>query len=375
MKRPVFLGLGATALGLMLLTAGGCSNEVDVIGDWKEIPIIYGLVDLSNDSVTYIRIEKAYLPPNQSAYEVAQIADSLYYDPNDIDVVLYENGVVVDTLDRVDLTTLGIPKDPGIFADEVNYAYRTHHDFAKSVDVPYLYKIEIHNKETGKIASATTMAINSGNSFAITAPSTSKPISWSSYNTFAQQYEFAVISANWREPEDAALYDMRILFHYSEFQVDLNQAGEPEIAGTRVCKTLEWTHTLSHSTLDDPSADGVVRRDMDGLKFYEYLAEKLTPITGTNVRRCAVNIDMLVDAAGDDFAEYIKTQRSNESLVGGLYPADPYTNVEGGFGIFSTRMRRERADLELDDRVAEYLNDASGVAAALGFKNYICPCQ
>lgn len=349
---------------------GACSNEIDVIGEWKEIPIVYGIIDLDNDTVSYIRVEKAYLPPDRSAYEVAQIADSLYYNPADIDVLLYENGVLRDTLDRVDLNLLGYVKEQGIFASDVNYAYRTYYNFQPG----RTYKLEIRNRVTGNIFSAETKAINGDNNFAITNPPTSKPVDWSSYNNIGQRYEFKTVLVNWREAADAGTYDMRIVFHYAEFEVDLSSSNEPEIPGTRECKTLEWANTLNYNTMDNPPAGGIVRVDVDGQRFYEYVAQRLTPATGTNKRRCAVKIDFIVDGAGTDLAEYIKSQTANQNLIGGLYPVDPYTNIKGGFGIFSTKLRRQRLNMNLDADNAEYLS-AGDITRDLGFRNTLCPCQ
>ena len=91
-----------------LFTWTGCSNKLDVIGTWEALPVIYGLLNPVEDSVTYIRVEKAFLPPDQSANEVAQLPDSIYYNPNDIDVLLFENDVLVEgwesSIESVDLT-------------------------------------------------------------------------------------------------------------------------------------------------------------------------------------------------------------------------------------------------------------------------------
>lgn len=373
MKRPIFFGFKALSVGIALLWSG-CSNEVEVIGEWKEIPIIYGLVNLLEDSVTYIRVEKAFLPPNTSAYEVAKIADSLYYPAQDIDVLLYENDVVVDTLEQVDLNQLGIVKDTGTFASNVNYAYRTFFNFMKSYDVNYNYRIEVHNKVTGNTFAASTKSINWDGNFEITVPSVNLPIDFYTYNVSQQRDEFKSISVNWREAEDAGIYDMRLLVHYAEFEVDVNQTGEPEIAGTRECKTLEWLHTLNFLSIDEPSADGIFRREVEGDKFFEHLAERLSSLSGTNRRRCFTGIDVVVDAAGEDFAEYIKAQNANESLIGGLYPIDPYTNVENGFGIFSTRIRRSKVDYFLDGDNLDYLS-TSPQTQHLGFRSTGCSCQ
>ena len=71
-------------LGSML---SSCSNDFEVSAPWKEVPVAYALLS-PKDSAHYVRIEKAFLDPNVSALEIAQIADSLYYPENDIAVWL-----------------------------------------------------------------------------------------------------------------------------------------------------------------------------------------------------------------------------------------------------------------------------------------------
>lgn len=55
----------------------GCNNELDIIDDYRETPVIYGLLNLS-DSIQYVRVQKAYLGEG-NALLMAQYSDSIYY--------------------------------------------------------------------------------------------------------------------------------------------------------------------------------------------------------------------------------------------------------------------------------------------------------
>ncbi|MEZ5030008.1 MAG: hypothetical protein R2787_01275 [Saprospiraceae bacterium] len=73
MKRmAVFAGI------LMMLTLVSCDNELDLVSDWKEIPVVYGFLSRS-DTAQYIRVEKAFLDPATSAFVIAKNPDSLYF--------------------------------------------------------------------------------------------------------------------------------------------------------------------------------------------------------------------------------------------------------------------------------------------------------
>ena len=77
-------------LPVLALILSQCSNDFDVTADWKEIPVVYAFLN-PKDSAHYIRVEKAFLDPETSAYTIADIADSLYY-PADAIAVFIEIG-------------------------------------------------------------------------------------------------------------------------------------------------------------------------------------------------------------------------------------------------------------------------------------------
>lgn len=60
-----------------------CKNEVKVNANWKEIIVVYGLLD-PIDTVQFIRVEKAFLDEKTGALEIAKIADSLYLDSAEV---------------------------------------------------------------------------------------------------------------------------------------------------------------------------------------------------------------------------------------------------------------------------------------------------
>ena len=72
-------------LSLSLLAAlmgfNACSTDVELYADYKDIPIVYGLLDASQDT-NYIRINRAFSGSNDhpvNAHEIALIADSSNY--------------------------------------------------------------------------------------------------------------------------------------------------------------------------------------------------------------------------------------------------------------------------------------------------------
>ena len=63
-----------------------CSEKIDLIGDFKETAVVYGLLDHS-DSLHYVKITRAFIGPG-NAVEIAQIEDSSYF--NTVDATIEE---------------------------------------------------------------------------------------------------------------------------------------------------------------------------------------------------------------------------------------------------------------------------------------------
>jgi hypothetical protein len=72
-----------------LLTS--CNEDVDLIGDFKETAVVYGLLNQA-ETIHYIKINRAFIGPGNSL-EIAQIPDSNYFDQVDATVTEFVNDV------------------------------------------------------------------------------------------------------------------------------------------------------------------------------------------------------------------------------------------------------------------------------------------
>jgi len=365
----------AFLLGVVLCTQYSCSNEVEVIGIWKDIPVVYGVIH-NQDSAHYIRVERAYLPPNQSALEVAKIPDSLYFDTNDVDIELYYiHNTTGDTLiwtrpfTRVNLADEGIIRDSGIFQHDPSYVYKTTgitgHD----------YLLKINNKKTGNVFYARTESVTSSNTNLFTTPSYSlvplNPIAWRTLNSQGEEV-YGFLTVEMTGDGFAAIYDYKFRFHYKEYEVD-NQGAQ--ISGTVVDKSVEWTAASDFI----PVAANQTKQVINGEGFYQFLQNTLSPTTGTSTRRCAGHIEVYIDGASTSVRDYIVARKANEGFVGGLYPSDPFSNINEGYGLLGTSGRLERPDRVSDPRLMrmsgltyEYIR-TSDFTKDLGFESDI-PC-
>lgn len=79
-----------------------CNDKVELVGDFTETAIVYGLLNKS-ESIHFIKINRAFIGPGNSL-EIAQIPDSSYFDQVDATVTEFIGGVqtrewtLIDTL-------------------------------------------------------------------------------------------------------------------------------------------------------------------------------------------------------------------------------------------------------------------------------------
>jgi len=129
-----------------------CSKDFEINDDYKDITIVYGLLN-PNDSLSYIRIEKAFLT-NGDIYQTAQIPDSNLY-PNKLEVKLYDNnGNKVVTFDTITIYN----KEEGIFYAPIMQVYYAKTKLLLNDNDEYTLKIK--NPKTGEEQTAKTKLIN-----------------------------------------------------------------------------------------------------------------------------------------------------------------------------------------------------------------------
>lgn len=97
-----------------LLVLASCENEIDVNADWRDVPVVFGLLNI-DDTEHFLRVSKVFLGEGD-ALAFAQNPDSIYYNPNDIEVKVEEliNSNVARTWILEPRTD--IAKEEGIFA-------------------------------------------------------------------------------------------------------------------------------------------------------------------------------------------------------------------------------------------------------------------
>lgn len=309
------------SFSLVMVFLASCSTKVDLYADYKDIPVIYGLLDATQDT-NFIRINKAFSGNDENpvnANEVSLIADSCNY-PGKLKAYLieyknvYGNVYTLSGRDTIKLDTITLhDKQEGFFYAPNQKVYFTTAVFKQNTDnTHYKYKLFVH---LGNDTVTSETELVGGEGFKIltnNAAFTSTP------NERSQKIKF-------NRADNAVVYDVKMAFHYTE------QKGNSPI----VNKQVTWK--FGSKSTDELS--------IDESNFYVSYAENslfslLEAAIGNDtigVTRLFASkpIEISIAAGGEELFNYIQVN----ALSGSFSQTIPdYTNVIGGYGVFSSRV-------------------------------------
>ncbi len=333
MKKIIIPFLALLALAVL----PGCSEKFKVAAPYKNITVIYGLLD-RNDTAHYIRIQKAFLDDNKSALTMAQVSDSNFY--NNINVRIERLTLatleVFDTihLNKVNLDNEGYPKAPGTFFTAPNYAYK----FTDVLDPYYIYRIVVTNNATGDADSAEASVIDDKNisSFYIylldDTTATHQQMDFSSLaqnqKINVQGYYTAVPGYTYRnQPTPVAVVQSFIRF----FWVD--SVGVPGGAKTPNYYDFDLGYT------------GVTPANLTAFNYNVKNADVFNALTTgmgaapTNIYRLMDRAELFVYLGTSDFNTYVTIQSLQGTGLTGNEVQPVYTNITGKnvLGLYTSR--------------------------------------
>jgi hypothetical protein len=310
--KKIFLFIAVIASAIFYPS---CSNDIDLTSEWKDIPIVYGLISKS-DTVNYIRVEKAFIDNNISALDLAQISDSLYYENISVQIKsLNPNNPATYDLVRVDGNLEGFVREEGIFANAPNYLYKLELPAGELVGGQD-YELVINRGDNSALVTATAMLVDD---IEIrdpeTDPDNADPIKW----------DLSGLKVGWRGSEGAQLFDVTLFLHIEE--KDLSNPANDRII------TLEWKIEENQTAV---YSNEQVRMDtrLTKVDLFQYLNGRLD--INPTVARKFLSFDVLVTGGGQALIDYISTGNANTGITS-TQVIPTYSNLSEGFGIFSSR--------------------------------------
>lgn len=293
-----------------------CFNDIDLTSEWKDIPIVYGLISKS-DSANYIRVEKAFIDNNISALDLAQIPDSLYYDNISVQLrSLNPNDPVTYDLNRVDGNEKGFVREDGVFANAPNYLYELVLPVGEELVGSQEYELVINRGDNSDLVTATALIVDDIDiRDPDSDPSTANAVNWEQYG----------LKVGWRGSNGAEIFDVTIFLNIEE--KDQSNPANDKIV------TLEWK---IEQNLPAVYVNDQVRMDtrLNKVDLFQYLGNRLE--VSPNIARRFISFDVLVTGGGEALNDYISAGNANTGITS-TQVIPTFTNLSEGYGIFSSR--------------------------------------
>ena len=293
-------------LFLILTLLFSCETDFDVNANWKDVTIVYGLIDPNNDD-QLIKINKAYLGQGD-AIQMASISDSTNYDPSNLIVKIHRVREQVfntyDTLSTVVLTDTVLDKDDGLFStdDNIIYTFKKPSSFYNTNSI---YVLEILNLSSGQKVTSETEIINSF-SFESLNPS----FEWGLYNgELADSLRFRTKNIEWQNSNNGVIYQLDILINYLE---------------SGIVKSLSWSQPIVEYS------SGNMSLKIKGDQFFQFLENNLD----NNTTKQFLNLDLVMTIGAQDLKTYIDV---NQPFSGIVQERPVFSNIDNGVGLFSSR--------------------------------------
>ena len=286
-----------------------CETDFDVNSQWEETTVVYGLLDASDENTLQkIKISKAFLG-EMDAYEMAQYADSINFDTANIDVMIYKWGFN-EIEDSVSLNAVPNLRDGDIFNDSIIvYEFVNENSFLQK---EYEYELVVKNNKSGNIVTSRTSIISTSPSWSSFVPS---QYNFGFYKK--DENEFDDKKINWRSVDGGKLYQLNILFQYSE---------ENTITGKLDSITINWLQPLQNNS------NNPINVELEGVKFFNFLKDNINE--NDDVIRVFNSISVQMTVGSEDLETYINV---NKPITGIVQERPSFTNINNGIGLFSSR--------------------------------------
>ena len=298
-----------------------CSTKVDLYADYKMVPIIYGLLDASADT-NFIKITRAFYVEGD-ANEFALNPDSSNY-PGKLDVRLVEycNG---DSIREIIFDTITIHnKEQGIFYAPSQKLYYTTELLPKNGTTnKYSYKLKVAFPDH-LLTTKADLVGNEGFGMQSLAVNFSKEY----FDAIPREFLF-------HPAINADFYEVNMTFTFKEQRT-------PD--GDSVPRTMQWyigrldENDLAHN-MDYNCYVFHYRPEAFYAKLTEFIGGD-TAIVGLQRFISDYPVEVIITAGGDELGQYL---HNNNPLLGFTQGDNEFSLIDGGYGVFSSRMTVRQA--------------------------------
>lgn len=304
-----------------------CEVDFSPNAEWKDIPVIYCLID-QDDDTTYARVQRCFLPEG-NIYDYGRLSDSLHYPQGSISVALlaYEGNTLRDSIPFKD--TLAI-RDSGGFAYGLqpiffaptrgrlneNYSYvlsvrRTSDRSIVATTQPIkLIRQTSENIISKPIVTVINMTDTVGGGFAF----------YDEYNGVRDRCHI-----KWNALSGARLYQPVVRLYYEvggvTRYVDAICPAVSSRSNELYYSQGDFLETVKNKLQDDPTAKRYLKR-----------------------------VDLYLHCCSEELSNFLENNAQATSLD---FTGQYYTNVIGGEGVFAARRTHLYKRMPSDDSIVE----------------------
>lgn len=310
----VVLCLSAAAL------LNACSTDLDLYADYKQVPVVYGLLDANADT-NFVKITRVFYAQG-NAYQIAQNPDSSNY-PGKLDVRLVEycNN---DSIREIVLDTITIHnKQPGTFYAPGQKLYFTTEPLGHNTKKDqYSYRL----KAVLPDRVLTTKADLVGNDrFDVQSLAVN----------FSKEY-FGMVPRRFlfQPAVKGAIYQISLSFTFLEQRL-------PD--GDSVPRTMTWDVGTFMEDYFSMNMDGdayvfLYRPETFYAQLRDFVGDDTTLV---DVCRYITDypVEVTITAGGERLRQYVY---NNNTETGFMQGDNEFSLIDGGYGVFSSRMTISR---------------------------------
>lgn len=295
-----------------------CDNEVDLNAEFKDTPVVFGLLDAGSDT-NYIRVTRGFLKDGENAINLAQDPSLLYYDSLNVNLTQVDNGSVFP------LKRINIPKESGVFSKDNNRVYILESPLVPGKD----YKLNVEQPD-GSVASATAKTLGF---VQLDKPDPARPtleVSFVNNNLNYQNYDF-----QFDVTRSIAKFEAYLYFFYDEID-----------GATKTRKQVRMPiGSFTNSNLENIDGQEI---NFPGQRFFQTIADDV-PLTALE-KEIPADSNLMIEVYAAD--QTLLFYQDLNGPIDGLAQVRPeFSNIDNGVGLLASRsVRRYFTRLNGDSR-------------------------
>ena len=297
-------------LASALLSMASCKKTLNVNAAWKDVTVVYGLLD-QTEPIHYVKISKAFLGPGD-ALQFAQISDSSNYDTLNVYLEEYNSTILLRTIALRD--TMIMNKDSGIFYFPVQKVYYSNARLNTGLTYHLVIKV-IKNGVARKEVEGYATLIGDVD---VSIPMSVAKASFLSGKT---------TEVKWTSATGGIRNQVNIRIRYAETII-----GAPN---STVIKSLDWLALTDIKSLNDKGGQ-TMDYFINGDGFFIFMGAQLKSdtVNGQPVTRALRNCDFIITVGSEDLSTYMDVTAPSMTII---QERPAFTDIINGIGLFSAR--------------------------------------